>query len=78
MSNARVSIYKDNNRRRAFGETIKTKRRAQGLNMNDLADRANISGELLLRIEAGLVSPDIPSIHKRLLHALEREVMIIA
>ncbi len=65
-------------RRIAFGEDIRSKRRMLGLNMNDLAARANISGELLLRIEAGLVSPDIPSIYKRLLHALEREVMIIA
>ncbi|MHC8523949.1 hypothetical protein ACPJHQ_25860 [Rossellomorea sp. H39__3] len=46
--------------------------------MNDLAARAKISGDLLLRIESGLVSPDIPSIQKRLKYALEREVMVIA
>ncbi|MFS8189512.1 hypothetical protein ACMG4J_22650 [Rossellomorea marisflavi] len=46
--------------------------------MSDLAAQANISGELLLRIEAGLVSPEIPSIRNRLLRALESEVMVIA
>lgn len=64
--------------RRAYGEKIKSKRRARGLNMSDLAAQANISGELLLRIEAGLVSPEIPSIRNRLLRALESEVMVIA
>lgn len=68
----------ENTNRRAFGDKIRTQRRSQGLNMNELAARANISGELLLRIEAGLVSPDITSIPERLRYALEREVMVIA
>ncbi|WP_430508373.1 hypothetical protein [Rossellomorea marisflavi] len=65
-------------RRKEFGDLVKNTRRELNLNMNDLATRANISGELLLRIEAGLVSPDIPRIPERLLRAMEREVMVIA
>ena len=77
LSNGR-SYANDNANRKAFGDKIRTQRRSQGLNMNDLAARAKISGDLLLRIESGLVSPDIPSIQKRLKYALEREVMVIA
>ncbi len=65
-------------KRKEFGEIVRQSRRNLGMDMNSLAARANISGELLLRIESGLVSPEISSIRDRLLYALEREVMIIA
>jgi predicted transcriptional regulator len=65
-------------RRKHFGSLIRTYRLSQNISMEDFAKRAKISGDLLLRIESGLVSPDIPGIKQRIKFALEREMMVIA
>jgi transcriptional regulator with XRE-family HTH domain len=65
-------------RRKQFGSNIRMKRLSRNISMDDLAKRANISSDLILRIESGLVSPDLPGLQKRINYALERELMVIA
>jgi predicted transcriptional regulator len=64
--------------RKAFGTNIRERRQERNMSMEELARRALISQDLLLRIESGLVDPRVESIRNRLNHALESEMMVIA
>jgi predicted transcriptional regulator len=64
--------------RRKFGNHIRDKRREKNLSIADLSVKAKISQELILRIESGLVDPDIKSIVRRLDYALTSELLIIS
>jgi DNA-binding XRE family transcriptional regulator len=65
-------------RRKAFGLDVRTYRLQNDISMDEFARRAHISGETLLRIEAGRVSPDIKSINKRIERAKQVRIMVIA
>jgi predicted transcriptional regulator len=65
-------------KRKEFGMYIRKRRQEKNMSMEELAKRAMISSDLLLRIESGLVDPKIESIKKRLEHALESEMMVIS
>jgi predicted transcriptional regulator len=64
-------------KRKEFGFRIRERRYEKNLSIAELSERAMISQELVLRIESGLVDPEITSIVKRLEHALESEKLII-
>lgn len=74
------AIQTDNekNRRAAFAEEFKGIRIANRLSINEMAAKLSVSEEMVMRIELGCVSPDVPNLRKRLDELSKRKSLIIA
>lgn len=71
--NSKINRYsiicgeKEKEKRLEFGNEFREERNKQRFSIAEMANKLNISIELLKRIESGCVSPDSPGIKEKLL-----------
>jgi predicted transcriptional regulator len=65
-------------KRMAFGHDARRIRKEKGLSISVMAEKMGVSEELIVRIENGKVSPDIPRLQSKLSHLKDRRNLIIS
>lgn len=65
-------------KRIAFGQDVRRIRIEKGLSISVMAEKIGVSEDLMVRIENGKVSPDIPRLQSKLSHLKDRRNLIIS
>ncbi|MGG1483519.1 helix-turn-helix transcriptional regulator [Peribacillus castrilensis] len=65
-------------KRIAFGHDVRRIRKEKGLSISVMAEKIGVSEELMVRIENGKVSPDIPRLQSKLSHLKDRRNLVIS
>jgi DNA-binding XRE family transcriptional regulator len=65
-------------KRMAFGQEVRRIREEKGLSLSVMAEKIGVSKELMIRIENGKVSPDIPRLQAKLSHLKDHRNLIIS